>query len=152
VVGCELGLDGGDMEREGFLCPCPGRASACKTGTERRQRASLCGRGLGTVPVFAPALGAVFALDFDFDLVVGRLHLSFFFGVEVFPHFCFLAETSMSRVNLNSGSGFSRDGARVTRTKFVSESGAVLDGEEREEEGEELEGDKGASKIRASWR
>jgi hypothetical protein len=94
-------------------------------------------------------------LDFDFDLVVGRLLLSFFFGVEVFngvPPFCFSTETSMSRVSLNGGSGFSRDEARVTRTKLPSESRVVSNGEEEREEGEELEGDEGVSKIRASRR
>jgi hypothetical protein len=65
-------------------------------------------------------------LDFDFDLVVGRLLLWFFSGVEHFngiPPFCFSAETSISRVSLNGGSGFSRDDARVIRMKLPSESG-----------------------------
>jgi hypothetical protein len=91
-------------------------------------------------------------LDFDFDLVVGRLLLSFFFGVGVFnvvSPFCFSAEMSMSRVSLNGGSEFSRDEARVTRTKLPSESGVVLSGEEEGEE--EMEGEKGVS-IRASRR
>jgi hypothetical protein len=65
VVGCELALEGGNMEREGLDCPCPGRVSACETGTERRQRTGVWGRGVGTVPFFAPAVGAVFALDFE---------------------------------------------------------------------------------------
>jgi hypothetical protein len=84
-----------------------------------------------------PAPGAVFASDFDFDLV-GRLLLSFF-GVKVFngvPSFCFSAETSMSRVSLNGGSEFSRGEARVLRTKLPSESRVVLSGEEEREGGE----------------
>jgi hypothetical protein len=104
-------------------------------------------------PLLRAAARAVFALDFDFDLV-GRLLLSFFFGVEVFigvPPFCFTAKTSMSRVSLNGGSGFSRDDARVIRTKLPSESRVVSSGEEGRE-GEELEGVKGVSKIRTSRR
>jgi hypothetical protein len=83
---------------------------------------------VGTIPFFAPLPGAAFALDFDFDLVVDRLFLSFF-GVEYFKGilpFCFSAETSMSRVSLNGGSGFSRDDARVIRAKLPSGSGVVL--------------------------
>jgi hypothetical protein len=76
------------------------------------------------------------------------LLLTFFFGVGVFnvvPPFCFSAETSMSRVSLNGGSGFSRDEAHVTRIKLPSESGFVLSEEE-------WEGETGESqKIRASW-
>jgi hypothetical protein len=140
-------MEGGNMEREGFECPCPERASACETGTDRRQRTRVWGRGAGTVSFFLPTPGDVFALDFDF--VVGRLLLSFFFGVEVFngiPPFCFSAKMSMSRVSLNGGRGFSREDARGTRTKLPSESGVVFIGEE---EGKELGEDKGVSKIRA---